>query len=334
MSFKILPNLIENEQKRIISKGLKPLKLEELNIYGRTRMFHFSLQDNLDIDSNTVLLFGQCLTKDNEYEENPISIADAIFARLFSQLALQFPNSMVVYPDSEYERYSRELRMRRHDASKLDKVTTNYENFHRSILPKHVRLLRTSQYDKFLEGMKDRFTRFVSSATSFYGWRTPTEKQKELVYECAVNELVLPYLLFGGKENILIFAYPDEICSVKVAQQILCENNYLAKGISLLSPMPIKGINSRKDMVDTSREKRLHMHENQEAINEKYQLMMACNTTVPDDYIHPDGCEMFYLLNHMPHIRDSTIANIRRECPYIGRLCHQIAMKYITDFSN
>ncbi len=274
-------NLMANLRKRNASRyGLKE-GVPRSYLIGGTSMHERRgcLGYNLSgINDNVVLFTGQCLVKDREDKECPVTLEDALECEKLRDLLEKNPVPTVcMYPDSMYKAFIEAWSGKEADDKTIDLATERYIQFRKSMLP-GIAHVRTSEIEDRLAGfMKRDMNHIRTGIRRIYGGRVLKEGQEhqlqQTILEYGIKMVALPIIAGHENKSVVVFAEPDEICSVKAAESV-AEELGVNVSFALIGQIPLPSIDfpssGRIRMYSAEREKRIHLNESDESIRKKF----------------------------------------------------------------
>ncbi len=228
----------------------------------------------------TVMLTGQCIVKDDEELECPVTLEDALECEKLKEI-LQKSGvpSVCIYPDSTYADFSKSSG-KNIDRKTIERATEAYVAFRTSALPEIIHV-KTSEYeDKIKEtvGSLD-MSSLAGKVRRVYGGRLLRPGQshslQNTIIEYGLKAAVLPCIVGLTGECVVTFAEPDEICSVLAAEMVGKELEMPAK-FSLIGQIPLPSMSYTSGfgdirMYSAGRERRIHLNECNETIRAKFE---------------------------------------------------------------
>ena len=101
-----------------------------------------------------------------------------------------------------------------------------------------------------------------------------THPLQKTVLEYGIKEIVLPLIAGHGDRDIVVFAEPDEICSVKAAELVRGEL-HMNNQIGLIGQLPLPSLEfplrGKIRMYSANRDDRIHLNENDTEIKTKLE---------------------------------------------------------------
>lgn len=226
---------------------------------------------------NAVLFTGQCLVKDYDDPECPVTLEDAIECEKLRELLQRHPMPAVcIYPDSTYKAFVEGWSGKSIDERAIERATEMYMTFRRNTLPRVVHV-RSSEVDSTVkEKMQKDTNHLVSRIKRVYGGRLlnngQTHQLQRTILDYGIKTVFIPAALGYESRSIAVFAEPDEICSVLAAELIGSELGMgMHFGLIGQIPLPSLGFPQFIRMYSAGREGRIHLNEKDEEIRSKLE---------------------------------------------------------------
>jgi hypothetical protein len=248
--------------------------LRGVSFYERKALLGYNLNESL---KNPIIFTGQCLIKNEEDLKCPITVEDAIECLRLRELKEKTGFKVIcMLPDLEYSEpgYTEGMREYGEDINYyktvVEEITSMYESFRSKLIP-GIEIIRTTTFAKQLSEELEKLNYLSHRIARAYHVTNPRPSLQRLVLKYGIDTALLPELL-GYSGDIIVFAEPGEICSVKAAELVIQEKN-LNKRIALVGQIPLPSLNihiKRKiRMYSGRREERIHLNENLDEIRRK-----------------------------------------------------------------
>lgn len=275
-------NLREKSASRYGLRNKVPVSYS--NLIGGTILYERRalLGYNLDplTEENAVLFTGQCLIKDNEDLECPITLEDAAECERLKELVQRHPMPVVcMYPDSTYIEFIKGWSGEHVTEEMVNDATEKYIIFRRRILPGIIHY-RTSELEEEVKAVINHLEigNLQRQVRRIYGGRTlghdDAHPLQKTVLEYGIKEIALPLIAGYGDRDIVVFAEPDEICSVKAAELVRGEL-HMNNQIGLIGQLPLPSLGfplrGKIRMYSANRDDRIHLNENDAEIKTKLE---------------------------------------------------------------
>lgn len=242
------------ERYRLDDEPLSHPLLEGTFLKERGIVVTHGLGKNFTSD-NTIVFAGQCLLKHDENPECPVTLEDVIDVLKLRDFLVktQLP-AVCMIPDSVYldKKFLdpwfggtvdlREIRER------VERFSELYIRVRSRITPS-VRHVRTSEIEKELNAARTRLSihSLIPNVRQVYGGRFLGSKESthplsSTILDYGLITLLMPENTGYGGRNVVVFAEPDEICSVKAAQTIVQERKDKLKSdtsVGLIGQIPL-----------------------------------------------------------------------------------------------
>lgn len=263
-----LPNKVPSKHSRLIGGT---------TLYERRTTLGYNL-DSLN-EETTVLFTGQCLVKDEENLECPITLEDAIECERLKELLQKHPMPAIcMYPDSTYVKFVEAWSGDRVSSEIVSSTTQKYVKFRTRIIPGITHLI-TSEVDAKLQSMTPPDTDDLEKRVRrIYGGRVlengQTHPLQRTVLQYGIDEILLPMIAEHGDKDIVVFAEPDEICSIRAAE-LVRDALGIRKQIGLIGQLPLPSLGfplgGKIRMYSASRKDRIHLNEDDSQIRKKLE---------------------------------------------------------------
>lgn len=234
--------------------------------------------ESLD-ENNAVLFTGQCLLKKEENLECPVTLQDAIECERLKTLLEKYPLPAVcMYPDSVYREFIKGWSGNDANEKDIDVATEIYLKFRRKVLPE-VEHIRTSELQSFGEPIsKEELEIARKQIRKIYGGRILTDGQEHplqrVLLDYGLKTIHITSKMGYGAKNIVIFAEPDEICSVH-ATAVVANTLGMNIKIGLLGQLPVPSLDFLLDreiiMYSANRKSRIYLSESDADIRRKLE---------------------------------------------------------------
>ena len=235
--------------------------------------------NNSSQPGNTFIFTGQCLVKDQEDTECPVTIEDALECERLAEILAANPTPCVcIYPDSTYSNFVAGWSGEDVNESVIESCTLNYIRFRERILPQIIHV-RTSDHEheikRILAELGVDIPSLRSNVRRIYGGRVlkkdASHSLQQSVLEYGVKACLIPRILGRREKYSVTFAEPDEICSVSAAQLF---DTAIGSGMdfSLVGHVPLPPVEyDRRNvrMYSAGRDKRIHLNESNSEIRSK-----------------------------------------------------------------
>jgi hypothetical protein len=220
---------------------------------------------------NTLVFTGQCLLKDQEDLECPVTIEDAIECERLAEILSKTPTpSVCIYPDSTYVNFIAGWSGESADQRAVETCTKIYMRFRDRILP-NVTHIKTSDYEQEIKRILAEtgvdIVKLRSEIRRIYGGRIVENGQshslQQSVLEYGIKGCLIPKILERTEKTTVTFAEPDEICSVS-ASQIFAREVGFDTEFSLIGQVPLPPVEYDRQnvrMYSALRAKRIHINE-------------------------------------------------------------------------
>ena len=235
-------------------------------------------------EENALLFTGQCLIKEDDDPECPITLQDAVeCARLRALLELHPLPALCMYPDSTYAKFIQGWSGRDVDEKSIHAATDRYIAFRKNMLP-GVEHIRVSDFQEVIDqqisgqlsqeernSLRTRIKRIYGGRFLRAGQEHPLQ---EVILEYGIKTVLLPSLKGYGNRDIAVFAEPAEVCSVYSTEFV---SMALRKDteIGLIAQLPVPSleflIDRKLDMYSARREARIHLNEPDGVIRRKLE---------------------------------------------------------------
>lgn len=265
---------------------------------------------------NTVVFAGQCLLKRNENSECPITLEDIIDTlKLRDFLERTGLPAVCMIPDSIYldRKFLDPWFGRITDLGEIRRRVEDFTELYikvRSRITPSVKNIRTSEIEKELNAASNRLSlsKLVPQIRQVYGGRFLGRKEEyhplsPTILDYGLISMLLPQAAGYPGRNVLVFAEPDEICSVKAAETIIRERRSKLdydESVGLIGQIPLPPLNfppelKKNRMYGAPPIYRIHLNESDEEIRKK--LMERPDFAVVTVYMSPvtDKDEFDYL---------------------------------------
>lgn len=277
------------ERYRLDDEPLSHPLLEGTFLEERGIVVPYGLDENFTLD-NTVVFTGQCLLKHDENPECPVTLEDIIdVLKLQDFLAKTQLPAVCMIPDSIYldKKFLdpwfggtvdlREIRER------IERFSDLYIRVRSRVTPS-VRHMRTSEIERELNAARTRLSThsLIPNIRQVYGGRFLDRKESTHPLSSTILDygsimLLMPEKAGYGERNVVAFAEPDEICSVKAAQTIVQERKERLRSdtsVGLIGQIPLPPLYfppelKKNRMYGASPTYRIHLNETDEQIRRK-----------------------------------------------------------------
>ncbi len=228
--------------------------------------------------ANAVIFTGQCLVKKEEDENCPITLEDAIECELLGELVAKSKlPALCMLPDSVYASYI-SAEGRSVEQRTVSRAADIYSAFRKAMVPE-IQLVRTSEIhagerlnEDTTERLVERITRIYAGRVLKNGERHPVQKT---ILQYGLATLDVPKHLGYADKDIVVFAEPDEVCSMRAAEAI-CQERRITTKLALIGQIATPGLSYFNTfnkgpirMFSGVKQQRIHLNENDDLIRTK-----------------------------------------------------------------
>ena len=235
-------------------------------------------------EENTVLFTGQCLLKEDEDLECPVTLDDAIeCATLRHLLETSSMPAICMYPDSVYKEFVLGWSGKEVGEREIELATEKFMAFRRRMLPDRVEHVRTSEVEEQInsllpENFLEQKEILKRKIRRIYGGRVLSDGQEhhlqEVILNYGIKTIILPVMLGYKNKDVVLFAEPQEVCSVYAAELASKALNRNIR-IGLLGQLPVPSltflIDKKIDMYSAGRDSRIHLNEPDNEVRRKLE---------------------------------------------------------------
>lgn len=227
---------------------------------------------------NTVIFTGQCLYKEDEDEDCPVTLEDAIECTILKDLLDKHHlPTFCIYPDTIYYDTCKSTQVSK---EKVDKVTNKLMAYRKKLLPKviHLRLSELLKDNPKILSPNNLDLKISNKVRRVYGGRVlkegETHSTQKPILSYGILAIEVPSSFGHKNKNIIVFGEGDEMCSAAATEIIRSELD-LKIGVGFIGILPITGTDypgkGKARMFSSQRSLRIHLNEQDEEIKRKLE---------------------------------------------------------------